>query len=268
MDYVIGDVQGCFDSLKALLKKINFNKDKDRLYFLGDVVNRGNKSLETLRFIYSFKDNMEMVIGNHDFHLLVCALTDKKPNKKDTFLEIFSAHDKPSLLDYLLNRPLVIEYEDALLVHAGIPPQWNKADVIKNAELVHQKLRSDDPREFLSIMYGNEPSIWTNKLTIEENCRYTINALMRMRFCKDNGQLEFDHKLDVTQNPIGYKAWFLHKNRLLKETKIYFGHWSTLNNVSTKNIYALDHGCVWGEKLTAYNLTTKEYISQNSMESS
>ena len=94
MDYVIGDVQGCFDSLQALLKKINFNKDRDRIYYLGDVINRGNKSLETLRFIYSFKDNMEMVLGNHDFHLLVCALTNRKPNKKDTFLEILNTHDK------------------------------------------------------------------------------------------------------------------------------------------------------------------------------
>ena len=267
MDYVIGDVQGCFDSLQALLKKINFNKDRDRIYFLGDVINRGNKSLETLRFIQSFKDNMKMVLGNHDFHLLVCALTDRKPNKKDTFLEILNAHDRQSLLGYLLDRPLVIEYDNALLVHAGIPPQWDKSEVMKNAEIVHQKLRENDPKEFLSKMYGNEPSIWTNELDVDENCRYTINALMRMRFCKENGELEFDHKLDVDQNPIGFKAWFLHENRLLKETEIYFGHWSTLNNVVTKNIFALDHGCVWGESLTAFNLSTKEYTSQQSIES-
>ena len=108
MDYVIGDVQGCFDSLQALLKKINFNEDRDRLHFLGDVVNRGNKSLETLRFIYSLKDNANMVLGNHDFHLLVCALTPHKPNKKDTFLDILNSRDKSSLLDYLLTRPLFI----------------------------------------------------------------------------------------------------------------------------------------------------------------
>ena len=109
MDYVIGDVQGCFDSLQALLKKINFNEDRDRLHFLGDVVNRGNKSLETLRFIYSLKDNANMVLGNHDFHLLVCALTSQKPNKKDTFLDILNSRDKSFLLDYLLTRPLFIE---------------------------------------------------------------------------------------------------------------------------------------------------------------
>ena len=139
---------------------------------------------------------------------------------------------------------------------------------MKNAEIVHQKLRANDPKEFLSKMYGNEPSIWTNELDVEENCRYTINALMRMRFCKENGKLEFDHKLDVDQNPIDFKAWFLHENRLLKETEIYFGHWSTLKNVVTKNIFALDHGCVWGESLTAFNLSTKEYTFQQSIESS
>ena len=135
MDYAIGDVQGCFNSLNALLKKINFNIDRDRLYFLGDVVNRGTHSLETLRFILSNKDNANMVLGNHDFHLLVCALTERHPNKKDTFHDILEANDKNTLLDYLIERPLVIEYKDALMVHAGIPPNWSQSYVINNAAL-------------------------------------------------------------------------------------------------------------------------------------
>ena len=251
MDYAIGDVQGCFNSLNALLKKINFNIDRDRLYFLGDVVNRGSHSLETLRFIFSNKDNAQMVLGNHDFHLLVCAYTERNPNKKDTFHDILEAKDKNTLLDYLIERPLVIEHEDSLMVHAGVPPNWTKSDVINNAALVHSQLRNENLSEFLSQMYGNLPHTWSETLTIEEKCRYTINALMRMRFCKGDGELEFEHKLDVDKNPEGYKAWFLHKNRLMKEQKIFFGHWSSLKNINTNNIYPLDHGCIWGGQLTA-----------------
>ena len=161
MDYIIGDVQGCYDTLQKLLKKINFSEDRDRLFFLGDVVNRGNKSLETLRFIYSLRENANVVLGNHDFHLLVCALTSQKPNLKDTFSDILNAPDKNTLLDYLLSRPLILEHQDAILVHAGIPPQWNTSDAFQNAELVHQQLQVNNPEQFLSRMY------MTNLLTIQ-----------------------------------------------------------------------------------------------------
>ena len=168
MDYIIGDVQGCYDTLQKLLKKINFSQDRDRLFFLGDIVNRGNKSLETLRFIYSLKENANVVLGNHDFHLLVCALTSQKPNFKDTFLDIINAPDKHTLLDYLLTRPLILEHQGALLVHAGIPPQWNISDAIQNAELVHQQLQVNNPAQFLSKMYSDEPSFYSDKLNNEE----------------------------------------------------------------------------------------------------
>jgi len=152
------------------------------------------------------------------------------------------------------------------MVHAGVPPNWSQSDVINNAAIVHSHLRNNNLSEFLSQMYGNSPHEWSETLSIEEKCRYTINALMRMRFCKENGELEFEHKLNVDKNPEGYKAWFLHKNHLMKEQKIFFGHWSSLKNVNTKNIYPLDHGCIWGGQLTAYNLTNNTYISQDSVE--
>jgi len=266
MDYAIGDVQGCFKTLEALLKKIEFKSDRDRLFFLGDVVNRGNKSLEVLRLIYSNRDSMQMVLGNHDFHLLVCALTDRNPNKKDTFQDILAASDKLTLLDYLLQRPLVIEHNDAILVHAGIPPQWSMRDVKENNKLFEENLQSDNSHIFLSKMYGNRPHSWHETLSNEEKSRYTINALMRMRFCKKSGELEFDHKLNTDKNPKDYKAWFLHSEREMRDQKIFFGHWSTLQGVNIKNIYPLDHGCVWGGSLSAYNLTNQEIISQRSLE--
>jgi len=266
MDYIIGDVQGCYDTLQELLKKIEFNEDRDRLFFLGDVVNRGNKSLETLRFIYSLKENVNIVLGNHDFHLLVCALTSQKPNPKDTFLDILNSPDKNTLLDYLLTRPLIFELQGALLVHAGIPPQWNISDAVQNAELVHQQLQANDPGQFLSKMYSDEPSYYSDKLNNEEKCRYTINALMRMRFCKKNGELEFNHKMNIDQAPVGFKAWFLHTNRKLKDKDIFFGHWSTLKGFNIKHVYPMDHGCIWGEKLSAFSLENKALISQKSIE--
>jgi bis(5'-nucleosyl)-tetraphosphatase (symmetrical) len=152
------------------------------------------------------------------------------------------------------------------MVHAGVPPNWSQSEVINNAALVHSQLRNENLSEFLSQMYGNLPHTWSETLTIKEKCRYTINALMRMRFCKEDGELEFEHKLNVDKSPAGFKAWFLHKNRLMKEQKIFFGHWSSLKNVDTKNIYPLDHGCIWGGQLTAYNLTNNIYISQDSVE--
>ena len=267
MDYAIGDVQGCYKTLSALLRKINFKIDRDRLYFLGDVVNRGSNSLETLRFIYSNKDNIDLVLGNHDFHLLVCALTDKKPNKKDTFQDILEASDRAKLIDYLLQRPLAIDYKDALFVHAGVPPQWDKSDVFSNSAIVENNLQSNNVVSFLSQMYGNKPNSWHDKLSNNEKSRYTINALMRIRFCKKNGELEFDHKLNTDKNPKGYKAWFLHSERIMSNQRIFFGHWSTLKDIQIKNIYPLDHGCVWGGMLTAYDLTNRELISQRSLES-
>jgi bis(5'-nucleosyl)-tetraphosphatase (symmetrical) len=267
MDYAIGDVQGCFNTLSALLNKIKFKIDKDRIFFLGDLVNRGNNSLDVLRFVYSNKDNMQMVLGNHDFHLLVCALTERHPNKKDTFQDILTASDKVQLLDYLLERPLAIEHQSSLFVHAGVPPQWSINTVLESSKLVENNLQSENASNFLSKMYGNRPHSWHENLTNEEKSRYTINALMRMRFCKENGELEFDHKLDTDKNPEGYKAWFLHPKRVMSKQKIFFGHWSTLKDLEIENIYPLDHGCVWGGMLSAYDLTNQQIISQPSLES-
>ena len=266
MDYAIGDVQGCFKTLSALLKKIKFSLDKDRIYFLGDVVNRGKNSLETLNFIYSNQDNIDMVMGNHDFYLLLCAFTNKKLNKLDTFDDVLNSKDKHILIDFLIQRPMIIEYKDSILVHAGVPPQWKKSDALINAGIVQQKLFQENSGEFLSLMFGDSPHQWSESLSTEEKSRYTINALMRMRFCKQNGELEFKHK-NINQPPVSYLPWFQHKNRQMKNQKIFFGHWSSLKNVEIKNIYPIDHGCIWGGMLSAFDLTNQEIISQPSLES-
>jgi bis(5'-nucleosyl)-tetraphosphatase (symmetrical) len=260
-DYIIGDVQGCYESLIKLLSKIQFSKDKDRLFFLGDVVNRGADSLRTLRFIKSLDENAEMVLGNHDFHLMACALSSKKPNIKDTFSDILESKYKHELIDFLLSKPLIINHNEATLVHAGIPPNWDENLALSQSLKVQDNLQRSDVGGFIVEMYRNEPTTWKNNLNETDDCRYTINALLRMRFCKDDGSLEFEHKANYDKAPSNYKAWFLHNNRLLNRRDIFFGHWSTLRGVSVPHIYPLDHGCVWGENLRAIRLTDKKIFS-------
>ncbi len=262
-DYLIGDVQGCFDSLQKLLKEIKFSTEKDHLFFLGDIVNRGNKSLDTLRFIKDLASNgkASMVLGNHDFHLLACSIGGKNPNKKDTFADVINAKDSDDLLDFLREQPLAIKHKDALIVHAGIPPKWDADMVLKRSGVVEKYLKSDNISSFLTSMYDDNPNYWNDDLNELDKCRYTINALMRMRFCKSNGELEFKHKMDYLQAPDGYKAWFAHKNRNLKDVDIFFGHWSTLSKINVKHIYPVDHGCIWGGSLSAIRLKDKKIFS-------
>ncbi len=258
---MIGDIQGCFDALQKLLKKVQFSKDKDQLFFLGDVVNRGNKSLETLRFIKNLSENAKMVLGNHDFHLLACALGSKVPSNKDTFGDILNARDVEELINFLVQQPLAIEHQDALLVHAGISPLWDKAMVLKQSSIVERHLQNTKAGDFISAMYGDQPDSWTSNLDEIDACRYTINACMRMRFCKANGTLEFKENMNYDTAPSGFKAWFLHENRALKNTDIFFGHWSTLLGVNQPHIYPMDHGCVWGGALSMIRFEDKQVFS-------
>ncbi len=261
--YLIGDVQGCFDALQRLLKKLKFSTDKDQLLFLGDVVNRGDKSLQTLNFIKDLQANARMVLGNHDFHLLNCALTGKKPSSQDTIGDILTASNKNQLIDFLLQKPLVIKHKDALMVHAGIPPLWNEKTLLANAQQVQQQLQSERAPAFIANMYGDYPKTWQEDMSYQAQCRYSINALMRMRFCTPDARLEFAHKTNHNQAPTGYKAWFLHDNRVLKNTDIFFGHWSTLKSIKHPHIYPLDYGCVWGGRLAGINLASKQITTVN-----
>ena len=260
-DYLIGDVQGCFDPLQALLKKIKFSTDKDQLFFLGDVVNRGDKSLATLRFIKDLGANARMVLGNHDFHLLACTLSDRKPSPKDTFVDIINAQDRHHLIDFLLEQPLVIGHKNTILVHAGIPPSWDQSSALRLSRAVQKHLQSDKAGDFIINMYDNNPLTWAENLNELDSCRYTINACMRMRFCKADDTLEFDHKMNYNQAPNGYKAWFLHTNRVLKDMDIFFGHWSSLSDVHQPHIYPIDQGCSWGGFLSAIRLEDKHIFS-------
>jgi len=260
-DYIVGDVQGCISSLKKLLTKIKFSYDSDRLFFLGDVVNRGENNLETMKFILSHQENFDMVLGNHDIHLIACHFDHKKIKKSDNFVDILSSSIRDKVIEYLLSRSLSIELHGSILIHAGIPPIWSKDDVLYFSDYIKSEMQSSSSKKFIDSIYSNKPNKFEDSLTMIEKSTYAINALTRMRFCSKYGEIDYKAKGNFNHNPCGYKAWFLHKNEKLKNIDIFFGHWSTLKEFNQLRRYHLDTGCVWGNKLTAIRFDDKQIFS-------
>lgn len=252
--YAIGDIQGCFDDLQRLLSKIQFNKHKDQLWFVGDLVNRGPKSLETLRFIKSLGDSAISVLGNHDLHLLAVAYNHSSVRTKDTLKPILHAKDKDELLHWLRHRPLFHYNDDFCLLHAGLPPQWDFSTAKKMAHKVEHELRGANYLKFFKHMYGNEPDRWSDKLKGYEQLRFTVNCYTRMRFCDDKGRLDFEHNGKLGSQPKFLIPWFDLPNRKNAHLKIIFGHWSALGYHHSNGCYAIDTGCLWGGQLTALKL--------------
>lgn len=252
--YAIGDIQGCFDDLQRLLAKINFNKKTDTLWFAGDLVNRGPKSLETLRFIKSLGDSAVCVLGNHDLHLLATAYNLSPFKAKDTLAEILAADDKDELLDWLRHRPLFHYNEYFCLLHAGLPPQWDFLTAKKMAKEVENILRSKHYLDFFSIMYGNKPKQWNKHLTEEEQLRFTVNCFTRMRFCDSQGKLDFRYNGGLGSQEEHLMPWFDVPNRKSLGLNIIFGHWSALGYHKSNQCYGIDTGCLWGGQLTALKL--------------
>ena len=252
--YVIGDIQGCFDDLKRLLDTIAIDLEKDHLWFCGDLVNRGPKSLETLRFVKGLGDSAVTVLGNHDLHLLAVASLQKKTKSKDSLNSILEAPDREELLDWLRHQPLFHYHSDFCLVHAGVPPQWKFKKIIKMAKKAEQVLQSQDYISFLKDMYGNKPDIWSSELTGMDEIRFIINCFTRMRYCDSDGRLDFQNNGPLGSQPKNLFPWFELPNRKNADLKIIFGHWSSLGYHHKNNCYGIDTGCLWGGQLTALKL--------------
>ena len=258
--YAIGDLQGCYDELIALLKRIKFNADNDQLWFVGDLVNRGPASLRTLRFVRDLSDNSTIVLGNHDLHLLSCRYLERmNPTKKDTTREILEAPDCDALLEWLRHQNLA-HYDSNLsflMVHAGLPPDWDANETIRHAREVEQQLRSDDFIIFLDQMYGNEPTRWDKQLTGWSRLRFIVNALTRLRFSRANGSIDMQYKGPLGSQPESLKPWFELNSRPSGE-QVVFGHWSSLRLSEAEEkrfqVYPVDTGAVWGGELTALRL--------------
>lgn len=256
--YAIGDIQGCFDELQDLLKKIEFNPSQDILWFAGDLINRGPQSLETLRFIRDLGPSHQIVLGNHDLHLLASWVHGKSIASKDTLQPILEAHDGEALCQWLRHRPILVENSSLgfIMVHAGILPQWSMDQVRQYANEIEKTLQSEAYKDFLNHMYSNEDNIWQENLTGLRRLRTLVNVFTRIRYCDKNGRMALTEKGELgTQSP-GFNPWFSYPERKTRDQKIIFGHWATLEGkiLGEHNVFALDTGCVWGRSLRAMRL--------------
>ena len=255
MIYLIGDLQGCCDALERLLQKIDFSPSRDRLYLLGDLVNRGPASLATLRRLQGLGDAATCLLGNHDLHLLAAAQGVRKPHRKDTLHEILDAPDREALLAWLRQQRMAVLAHGWLMVHAGVVPQWDAAQTLALAGEVEALLRGSELPGFLQQMYGNEPDQWDEGLTGIARLRFVVNVLTRLRFCTAEGRMDFEAKDGADTAPAGYMPWFQVPGRRTAGQAVAFGHWSTLGLIQRPDLLALDTGCVWGGALTAARLS-------------
>jgi bis(5'-nucleosyl)-tetraphosphatase (symmetrical) len=254
--YVVGDVQGCAEAFAKLLKEMKFHKNRDHLWLVGDLVNRGPDSLGVLRRVIALGDRATCVLGNHDLHLLAAAAGVREPSPTDTFQDVLAAHDVEPLLDWLRQRPLIhLDAERSLLlVHAGIPPFWKVKTAAAYAGEIEQLLRGANWKKMLRSMYGSAPLQWRDDLADDDRRRFTINALTRMRYWDERGRLDLDFSGPPGTQPPNLVPWFDARRKPRRNWHIVFGHWSALGIMQRDDITAVDTGCVWGGALTAVPL--------------
>lgn len=266
MIYLIGDVQGCFDSLESLLTKINFDPTQDQLGFVGDLVNRGPKSLETLAFITALKNPL-IVLGNHDLHFLALYFlgTSKFHHITHTLDSVLASPICKKYVDFLLAQPFVYTNHTFAMVHAGIPPQWAITTAKTYSDEISLSLQKN-PEAFFNHIYGNQPNLWHDNLEGWDRARYIVNAFTRMRFCNKEGKLDLENKTDLSTQ-LDFTPWFSWRDFTQDQQDIYFGHWASLEGRCTQpHVFALDTGCAWGEKLTAIMASSKKIIAVDAID--
>ena len=258
--YAIGDIQGCFEALEILLERIAFDPARDRLWFVGDIVNRGPDSLAAMRFVKDLGEKAVTVLGNHDLHLLTVAEGFAKIHRGDTLDDILSAPDREELLAWLRRQKLMHVEAGWAMVHAGLLPQWSVTHAVELAREVEAALAGSNYRDLLQQMYGNEPDRWEESLRGFDRLRVIINAMTRLRLCTPDGRMEFRHKSAPLDLPDGYLPWYAIPNRASAGESLIFGHWSTLGLYATDDVVALDSGCLWGNALSALRLEDRKII--------
>ena len=254
--YAIGDVQGCYDELARLLDVLKADPVRDELWFVGDLVNRGPRSLECLRLVKSLGRSAVVVLGNHDLHLLAFALTGSARVSDEQLRSVLEASDRDELLDWLRARPLAHYRPDlnTLMVHAGVAQKWDPLQTVKLAREAEHVLRGPECASFLRQMYGDEPSRWSPQLTGVDRLRFIVNCLTRIRYCYPDGRLDFEQNGPPGTQPADLVPWFELPDRAAQSVRIVFGHWSAIGFLQRVNLLGLDTGCVWGRSLTAVRL--------------
>ena len=261
--YAIGDIQGCYHAFMALLTRLNYNKEFDHLWLVGDIINRGTGSLEMLRYCHANQENCKIVLGNHDLHALAVAHELKREHKSDTLQAILNAPDRLTLLSWLRNQPLMLIACDDngtkhAMLHAGLVPHLTIEQAYCYAKEVEAALQGEHYLDFLANMYGNLPNVWQNDLAGMDRLRVITNVMTRMRICTPEGELDLSFKGEIKDMPIGYTAWLDAPNRQSQSIPIVCGHWSALGLVQRNNVTTLDTGCLWGGQLTALCLESGE----------
>jgi len=259
--YAIGDIQGCFYSFQNLLKVLNFNKKKDKLWLVGDLVNRGRWSLEVLNWCFENKEVIKAVLGNHDLHLLAILTKKQFLNSSDTLQPILMAQNLSKLVEWLYSLPLIQIENNFLMVHAGLLPEWSSRDAKDLSDMTMMALNKN-PGNFFEEMYGNNPKKWDSNLKEKDLLRLTINIMTRMRVLDKNGAINFSYKDNLTNLPNDLRPWFELRPKKRSEF-IISGHWSAIGVVRHDNGITLDSGCVWGGELSAYDLYSKKIIKVN-----
>ncbi len=251
--YAIGDIQGCYKSLRNLIKHSGFKPASDQLWFCGDLVNRGPNSADVLRYIMDLGDTAHCVLGNHDLNLLAVAYGKRESKELDTLDDILNAPDSAEMLKWLRYQPLFHQSKKyrVCMVHAGIHPAWSIKKTKNLAREVQNVLRKGDYKMLLEKMYGNYPAYWDNKLDNWERLRFITNVLTRMRYLDSSGALDLDIKCSPGKQPIGYHPWYSIQAKRKQHWRVFYGHWSTLGLHWQNNAICLDSGCLWGGKLTA-----------------
>ena len=252
--YVIGDVQGCFDALKELLTKIDFDPDRDRLWFTGDLVNRGQQSAEVVRF--AIRTESVSVLGNHDLHLLAIACDREQLKRHDTLTDILEAPDRQVLLDWLRYRPLLHHDTDLdyTLIHAGLLPQWDLPMAQNLANEIETLLQDPSYENIFEHMYGDMPDHWSDNLSGWNRARVIVNVFTRLRYCDVHGHIDLTCKGPPGTQPRHLLPWFQIPDRKNRTQRIIFGHWSTLDVWNDNGVIGLDSGCLWGRSLTAVRI--------------
>ena len=259
--FIVGDVQGCYQELEELLTKCGFEKGNDHLWLVGDLINRGPENVAVLDWIIN-TPNVTSVLGNHDLHFLAIALGRKKQTKGDTLDDLLESPRRDIYIDYLRNLPLIhtTAGNEKVLVHAGLPPNIDIQSCLSLANEVEEVLKSDRITSFLNSMYGDSPSAWSETLRGQDRLRFITNCFTRMRYCSKDGELELTHKDSAP--PDGFQPWYTHER--LDQVKVFFGHWAAIDGKTGIGwATALDTGCVWGRKLSAYNLEKNRLINVN-----
>lgn len=264
-DYVIGDVQGCYDPLLRLLDAIDFDEKRDRVWFAGDLVNRGPQSLAVLRFVKKIAPSPCVTLGNHDLHLLANMFGSRTNSRPDDTLEaVLQAPDRDELGDWLRHQPILYHHRasNTVLCHAGIAPCWSLEEASLRAHELEAALRGEGCITFLDNLYGNEPDHWSDTLTGVARLRVICNYFTRMRFCDATGRLVLNYKGNVANAPQGLYPWYEVPNRVALAPEIVFGHWAALKGVTPHTkLHAIDTGCIWGGQLTALRLQDKQRFS-------